>query len=227
MDWNEWVSEVTQSCHHLFYHFQFALLHGPDIPGSYTILLFIASDLASITSHIHNWVLFLLWLHPFILFGVISPLITSSILGTYRPGKFIFRCPIFLPFHAVHGFLKVRILKWFASLVSSGPHSLRPFHHDPPILGGPTQHGLVSLRETRLWSMWSDWLVVCDCGFRLSALWCPLSAPIVLLGFCWPWMWGIPSWLPLLTLDVGYIFLTARPSRAVQPPLTVPALCSL
>ena len=30
------------------------------------MLLFTASDLASITSHIHNWVLFLLWLHPFI-----------------------------------------------------------------------------------------------------------------------------------------------------------------
>ena len=35
-------------------HFQFALIHGPDIPGSYAILLFTASDLASITSHIHN-----------------------------------------------------------------------------------------------------------------------------------------------------------------------------
>ena len=64
-------------------HFQFALIHGPDIPGSYAILLFTASDLASITSHIHNWVLFLLWLHPFILSGVISPLISHSILGTY------------------------------------------------------------------------------------------------------------------------------------------------
>ena len=28
-------------------------------------------------------VLFLLWLHPFILSGVISPVISSSILGTY------------------------------------------------------------------------------------------------------------------------------------------------
>ena len=36
--------------------FQFALIHGPDIPGSYVILLFTAWDLASITSHIHNWV---------------------------------------------------------------------------------------------------------------------------------------------------------------------------
>ena len=34
------------------------------------------------------------------------------------------------------------------------------------------------------------WLVVCDCGFSLSALWCPLSAPIVLLGFLLPWIWG-------------------------------------
>ena len=58
-------------------HFQFALIHGPDIPGSYAILLFTASDLASITSRIHNWVLFLLWLHPFILSGVISPLVIS------------------------------------------------------------------------------------------------------------------------------------------------------
>ena len=68
------------------------------------ILLFTASDLASITSHIHSWVLFLLWLHPFVLSGVISLLISSSILGTYRPGEFIFQCLIFLPFHTVMGF---------------------------------------------------------------------------------------------------------------------------
>jgi len=88
----------VHSCHLLFDHLKFALIHGPNIPGSYTILLSTASDLASITSHTHNWVLFLLWLHPFILFGVISPLISSSILGTSWPGKFIFQCPIFLPF---------------------------------------------------------------------------------------------------------------------------------
>ena len=80
-----------KSCHLLFDHLQFALIHGPDIPGSYAILLFTASDLASITSHIHSWVLFLFWLHPFILSGVISPLISSSILGTYWPGEFLFQ----------------------------------------------------------------------------------------------------------------------------------------
>ena len=39
-----------------FDHFQFVLIHGPNIPGSYAILFFTASDLASINSHIHNWV---------------------------------------------------------------------------------------------------------------------------------------------------------------------------
>ena len=67
----------------------------PNIPGSYAILFFIATDFTSITSHIHNWVLFSLLLRLFILSGVISPLISSSILGTYSPGEFIFQCHIF------------------------------------------------------------------------------------------------------------------------------------
>ena len=145
------------------------------------------------------------WLHPFILSGVISPLISSSILCTYQPGNFIFQCPIFLPFHTVHGVLKARILKWFAILISSGPHFVRTLHHDLTFLGGPIRHGLVSLSETRLWSMWSEWLVFCDCGFSLSTLWCLLSAPAILVGFLLCWIWGISSPLPLLTLDVGYL----------------------
>ena len=128
-------------CHLLFDHFQFALIHGPDIPGSYAILLLTASDLASITSHIHNWVLFLLWFHPFILSGVIYPLISSSILGTYQPAEFLFQCPIFLPFHTVHGVLKEGILKWFAIPFSSGLHFVRTLHRDPSVLGGRTWHG--------------------------------------------------------------------------------------
>ena len=122
-------------------HDQFALIHGSNILGSYAILLFIASDFASIISHIHNWVLFLLWLRLFILSGVISPLISSRILGTYRPGEFIFQYPIFLPFYTVHGVLKARILKWFAIPFSSGPHFVRTLHHDWSILGGPTWQG--------------------------------------------------------------------------------------
>ena len=41
--------------------------------------------------------------------------------------------------------------------------------------------------------MWLDWLVFCDYGFSVSALWCPLATPTILLGFLLPWMWGISS----------------------------------
>ena len=68
-------------------------------------------------------------------------MIPSSILGAYQPGGFIFQCPIFLPFHTVHGVLKARILKWFAIPFSGGPRFVRTLHHDPSILGGPTRHG--------------------------------------------------------------------------------------
>ena len=39
--------------------------------------------------------------------------------------------------------------------------------------------------------VWLDWLVFCDYGFSVSALWCPLATPMVLLGFLLPWAWGI------------------------------------
>ena len=69
-----------------------------------------------------GFTLFSLWLHLFILSGVISPF-----LGTYRPEEFIFQCHVFLPFHTVHGVLKARILKWFAISFSSGPHFVKCF----------------------------------------------------------------------------------------------------
>ena len=59
--------------------------------------------------------------------------------------KSVLLMSVLLPFHTVRGVLKARILKWFAIPFSRGPHSVRPLHHDPPVLGGPTQHGLVSL----------------------------------------------------------------------------------
>ena len=82
----------------------------------------------------------------------------------------IFQCPIFLPFHTVHGVLKARILSWFAIPFSSGPHFVRTLHYDPSVLGGP-KGLIVSLSYTRLWSMRSVWLVFCDCGFHSV---CPL-----------------------------------------------------
>ena len=87
-----------------FDHFQLTLIHSPAIPGSYAILFFTALAFTSITSHIHNWVLFSLWLHPFILSGVISPLISSSILGTYHLGSSSFSVLSFCLFILFMGF---------------------------------------------------------------------------------------------------------------------------
>ena len=43
----------------------------------------------------------------------------GSKLDTFRPGRLIFRCHIFLPFHTVRGVLTARILEWFAIPLSS------------------------------------------------------------------------------------------------------------
>ena len=39
--------------------------------------------------------------------------------------------------------------------------------------------------------VWLDWLVFCDYGFSVSALWCPLATPTVFLGFLLSWTWDI------------------------------------
>ena len=41
--------------------------------------------------------------------------------------------------------------------------------------------------------VWLDWLVFCEYGFSVSALWCLLAIPTILLGFLLPWAWGISS----------------------------------
>ena len=60
--------------------------------------------------------------------------------------------------------------------------------------------------------MWSDWLVFCDCGFSVSALWCPLSIPTILLEFFLPWTWGMSSWLLQQSLATAPYFARDRPS---------------
>ena len=111
----------------------------------------------------------------------------------WAPTNLGVQCHIFLPFHTVHGVLKARILKWFAIPFSSGSHSVRPLHHDPPILGCPA--GMAWFHSVRQGCglVWLDWLVFCEYGFSVSALWCPLTAPTILLGFLLPWVWGISS----------------------------------
>ena len=43
--------------------------------------------------------------------------------------------------------------------------------------------------------VWLDWLVFCEYGFSVSALWCPLATPTILLRFLLPWTWDISSQL--------------------------------
>ena len=133
--------------------------------------------------------------HPFILSGVLSPPISSSIWGTYWPGEFLFQCPTFLPFNTVHGILKARILKWFTIPFSSGPHSVRPLHHARVSWVAPRAWLSFIELDKAVVLVWLDWLVFCEYGFSVSVLWCPLATPTVLLGFVLLWAWGISSWL--------------------------------
>ena len=65
----------------------------------------------------------------------------------------------------------------------------------PDCLGWPHTEWLSFIELEKTVVLLSDWLVFCDYGFSVSALWCPLSAPTVLLGFLLPWMWGMSSLL--------------------------------
>ena len=76
-------------------------------------------------------------------------------------------------------------LQWTTLCQASPPWPIR--------LGWPHTAWLSFIELDKLWSTWSDWLLFCDCGFHLFALWCPLSVPAVLLGFLLPWTWGISS----------------------------------
>ena len=93
---------------------------------SYAVFLFITSELASITSHTHNWVLFLLWLHLFILSGVIFPLISSS-MGTYRPGELSFSVLSFYLFILFMGFSRQEYWRGFPF-----PSLVTTFCQNPP-----------------------------------------------------------------------------------------------
>ena len=119
---------------------QFTLIHESNIPGSYAVLLFTALDFTSITSLIHNWVLFFSWLCLFILSGVIFPLFFCSIWSTYRLESSSFRvisfCLLIL-FMGSKGknmevVCKYFLLQWTTFCQNSPPW---PIHHGWPIQG--------------------------------------------------------------------------------------------
>ena len=117
--------------------------------------------------------------------GVISPFFSSSISGIYWCGESSFTVLSFCLFIPFMGFSRQEywsglhsLLQWTTFCETSPPW---PCH-----LGWLHTAWHSSFELDRLWSMWLDWLVVCDCGFNVSALWCPLSAPTILLGVLLP-----------------------------------------
>ena len=128
-----------------FDHFHFALIHGPDIPGSYEKLLFTALDLVSITSHIHNWILVLLWFHPFILSGVFLHGSPVAYWALSNLGNSSFSILSFCLFILFMGFSRQEYWNRLPFPFPVDHILFWPLHHDPPVLGGPTRHGLLSL----------------------------------------------------------------------------------
>ena len=128
------------SCCHFMAN-QFALVHGPNIPGSDAIVLFTELALLLSTATSTPGYYFCFGSIPsFFLESFLPSSPSSSILGIYQPVEFIIHCPIFclfIPF----GVLSARIMKWFAVSFFSGPCFVRTLHHDRSILGGPTWHG--------------------------------------------------------------------------------------
>ena len=179
----------------LFDHFQCALIHGPDIPGSYAILLFTALDLASVTSHIHTWVLFLLWLHPFILLELFLHWSPVAYWAPTALGSSSFSILSFCLFILFMGFSRQ---EYWSGLLFPSPvdHIVSDLLTMPACLGWPHRAWLIFTElDKAVVLVWLDWLVFCDYVFSVSALWCPLATPTLLLGFFLLWMWVIASGL--------------------------------
>ena len=111
-----------------------------------------------------------------------------------------------------------KIQKWLAIPFSSGPHSVTPLHHDPSVLGCPAgvawfhwvRQGCV-IRLARFLLVWFQ----CVCPLM------PSSTPTILLGFLFPWAWGISSWLlQQSTAAAPYLGRGVSPYRYGSWPLT-------
>ena len=76
--------------------------------------------------------------------------------------------------------------------------------------------------------VWLDWLVFCEYGFSVSALWCPLATPTILLGCLLPWAWGISSrLLQQSTAAAPYLGGGVSPHRRPSWPSTWDSSCTL
>ena len=84
------------------------------------------------------------------------------------------------------GVLTARILKWFA-IPFSVDHILSDLSSmtRPSWVAPWAWLSFIELDKAVV-LVWLDWLVSCECGFSVSALWCSLATPTVLFGFILP-----------------------------------------
>ena len=106
-------------------------------------------------------------------------------IGHLSTGEFLFQYPIILPFHTVHGVLKARILKWFAIPLSDHILSDLSTMTRPSWVAPRAWLSFIELDKAVV-LVWLDWLVFCEYGFSVCALWCSLTTPTILLGFLLP-----------------------------------------
>ena len=171
-------------------YFQFSLIHGPNIPGSYATLFFTALDFTFTTRYLHTWVLFLLWLSLLILSGAMSPLFSSSILASTNLGSSSFSVLSFCLFIPFMGFTRPEywsgllfLLQWTVFCQNSPSW---PIHLEWPCMAWL----IASLNYTRLWFLWSFWLASVIVVFILSAFWWKRIRSLWKLPDGKDWLWG-------------------------------------
>ena len=104
-----------------------------------------------------------------------------NILDTYCPGGVISQGCIFFAFSHHSWGSQGKNSKWFSIPFSSEPSFVGTLHHDSSILGA--MYGMTHsfMSYTRLWPMWSFWLLFCDCGFHFGGHGIEILAPSVCL----------------------------------------------
>ena len=150
-------------CQLLLNHIQFILIHGPNIPGTYVILFFTASDYTFTTSHIHNWESFPLWSSCFIFLELLVIALCSSPVAYWIPSHLESYLPVsylsafsyssWCSSHNKNNGVVCHFLLWQTIFCHNS--SLWPIH-----LGWPCMTWLIAslsyasrFTMTRLWSM--------------------------------------------------------------------------
>ena len=152
----------VHSYHLLLNHIQFSSIHGPDIPGSYTVhslqqQILLLSPATSMTEH-H------ICFGPatsFIL-GLLVILIHSSLVVYWTSSDLrerIFWCCIFLVFYTVHEVLTASTMGWSVTPFSSGSHFVRTLCCGPSIHPGwpCAAQSTASLSSTNPCTMTRQW----------------------------------------------------------------------